>query len=103
MFNIVCKPAKITGDAENQIVIESGKPIPTVRYSKGKAKSERWTAIHDALKMMGVGDSFMLPEFSYKVRNGNLNATYIYKHAANLCIKVAIRKDGSGYRVWRKA
>lgn len=68
------------------IKIETGVPIPTGRATHLYPFAD-----------MKAGDSFVIPDGSLNARSG------LYGVAKRVGAKIAIRKEGNGFRVWRIA
>lgn len=70
----------------NGAVLKLEKKIPIPRTGKT-------TGMTDLMQKMGVGESFRLP--------AGLNPAHPHAYARKIKIKVMVRKEGDGYRVWR--
>lgn len=70
----------------NGFVIEHNIPIPTSRQHD--------SGLTATLRKCEVGDSFLIPL-------GTVERTGVYTCANNIGIKVKVRKQLDGYRIWR--
>jgi hypothetical protein len=72
----------------NGVALKLEKKIPVPRTGKT-------TGMTDLMQKMAVSESFRLPD--------GLKAAHPHAYARKLGIKVTVRREGDGYRVWRIA